>query len=213
MSHSHVEDGLLVSHYLAISNRQRVVASLQVKIFKCQLDHLDNGGDINETNEGSRCLNTPWTKCRGEISSHLWLPFPLFINPSYISFFLYLSIKLPAVYTVVVFYFIFFVIRIVFSFKSHTVWPNSSVLVFCFCKCLLRLLIMNCFSLIKYLIACQMVCTTFTLADHDSSFQMPSWAITRASLCIHIYMDICNPIGSIKATKRLCCNLVYKSFL
>lgn len=128
-------------------------------------------------------------------------------------FFLYLSIKLPAVYTVVVFLFYFFVIRIVFSFKSHTVWPNSSVLVFCFCKCLLRLLIMNCFSLIKYLIACQMVCTTFTLADHDSSFQMPSWAITRASLCIHIYMDICNPIGSIKATKRLCCNLVYKSFL
>lgn len=136
MSHSHVEDGLLVSHHLAVSNRQGVVASLQVKIFKCQLDHLDNGGDINETNEGSRCLNTPWTKCRGEISSHLWLSFPLFINPSSIKFFFLISAHQTSSCIHCSSIFIYFVvIRIVFSFKSHTVWPNSSVLVFCIHAC------------------------------------------------------------------------------
>lgn len=141
MSHSHVEDGLLVSHYLAVSNRQRVVASLQVKIFKCQLDHLDNGGDINETNEGSRCLNTPWTKCRGEISSHLWLPFPLFINPSYISFFFFISVhQTSSCIHCSSFFILFFLLLELFSPLNLILcdltaryWYFASVSVYCVC--------------------------------------------------------------------------------
>lgn len=72
-SHSHVEDGLLVSHHLAISHRQGVIASLQVKILKCQLDHLDNSRDITETTVSDRHLNALCTRCRGETPSHLWL--------------------------------------------------------------------------------------------------------------------------------------------
>lgn len=68
-----MEDGLLVSDHLAISHRQGVIASLQVKILKCQLDHLDNSGDIVETTVNDRCLNAPDTSCRGETSPHLWL--------------------------------------------------------------------------------------------------------------------------------------------
>jgi len=41
MSHSHVEDGLLVSHHLPVSHRQGVVASFQVKVHKGQLYYLD----------------------------------------------------------------------------------------------------------------------------------------------------------------------------
>ena len=54
-----MEDGLLVSHHLAVSHCQGVIASLQVKILKCQLDHLDNRGDIAERTINDRRLNAP----------------------------------------------------------------------------------------------------------------------------------------------------------
>lgn len=41
-----MEDGLLVSHHLSISDCQGVVATLQVKILKCQFDYLDSRWSI-----------------------------------------------------------------------------------------------------------------------------------------------------------------------
>lgn len=41
-----MEDGLLVSHHLSISDCQGVVATLQVKILKCQFDYLDTRWNI-----------------------------------------------------------------------------------------------------------------------------------------------------------------------
>lgn len=58
-SHSHMEDGLLVSHHLSVSDCQGVVAALQVKILKCQFDYLD-----------SRWSITTVTISEGEESSH-----------------------------------------------------------------------------------------------------------------------------------------------
>lgn len=72
-SHSHVEDGLLVSHHVAVSHRQGVIASLEVKILKRQLDHLGDSEDIVKTTTNDSCLNAPDTRCRGETPLHLWL--------------------------------------------------------------------------------------------------------------------------------------------
>lgn len=41
-----MENGLLVSHHLSISDRQGVVSTLQVKILKCQFDYLDSRWSI-----------------------------------------------------------------------------------------------------------------------------------------------------------------------
>lgn len=86
-SHSHVEDGLLVSHHLAVSHCQGVVASLQVKILKCQLDHLENSRDITKTTMNDRCLNVCYTTCRGGNPSHLSQCIPLSIHQSFINLF------------------------------------------------------------------------------------------------------------------------------
>lgn len=72
-SHSHMEDGLLVSHHFAISYRQGVIATLQVKILKCQLDYLDSSRDIARTTINKGYLNAFDIRCRGETPSHLWL--------------------------------------------------------------------------------------------------------------------------------------------
>lgn len=54
-----MEDGLLVSHHLSVSDCQGVVAALQVKVLKCQFDYLD-----------SRWSITTVTISEGEESSH-----------------------------------------------------------------------------------------------------------------------------------------------
>lgn len=56
-----MEDGLLVSHHLSISNCQGVVATLQVKILKCQFDYLDTRWNIT-TVTISECV---WHKVQG----------------------------------------------------------------------------------------------------------------------------------------------------
>lgn len=61
-----MEDGLLVPDHLAVPDRQGVVAALQVKILKCQLDHLDDSGDIAKTTVTAASLNVCDTRCRGE---------------------------------------------------------------------------------------------------------------------------------------------------
>lgn len=82
-----MEDGLLVPHHLAISYRQGVIAALQVKILKCQLDYLDNSGDIAKTTINDRYLSASDTGCRGEAPFHLWLSIPLSIRLSSINLF------------------------------------------------------------------------------------------------------------------------------
>lgn len=78
-----MEDGLLVPHHLAVPNRQCVIAALQVKILKCQLDYLDDSGDIAKTTVMDGSLNAFDTRCRGETPFHLWLsgPFYAFQSP------------------------------------------------------------------------------------------------------------------------------------
>lgn len=86
-SHSHMEDGLLVSNHLAVSHCQSVIASLQVKILKSQLNHLYNSGDIAKTTINNRCWNAPDIRCRGEIPSRLSLYIPPLIQASSINLF------------------------------------------------------------------------------------------------------------------------------
>lgn len=66
-----MEDGLLVPYHLTVTNRQGVVATLQVKILKCQLDYLDGGGHIAKTSVKAVSFNTADTRCRGETSLHV----------------------------------------------------------------------------------------------------------------------------------------------
>lgn len=82
-----MEDGLLVSHHIAVSHCERVIAALQVKILKRQLDHLDNSGDIAKTTVNDRCLNVLDTRCRGETSAHLSLCVSQSIHSSSINLF------------------------------------------------------------------------------------------------------------------------------
>lgn len=70
-SHSHVEDGLLVSHHLSISDCQGVVATLQVKILKCQFDYLDSRWSITTVTISDGRWNASDMRCRGEPSFHL----------------------------------------------------------------------------------------------------------------------------------------------
>lgn len=59
-----MEDGLLVPNHLAVSDRQGVVAALQVKVLKCQLDYLDDGGDRAKTTVTATSLNPCDTRRR-----------------------------------------------------------------------------------------------------------------------------------------------------
>lgn len=72
-----MEDGLLVPNHLAIPDRQGVIAALQVKVLKCQLDYLDDSGDIAKTTITGTSLNTCDTRCRGETPPHLRPRIPL----------------------------------------------------------------------------------------------------------------------------------------
>lgn len=67
-----MEDGLLVSHHLSVSDCQGVVAALQVKILKCQFDYLDSRWSITTVTISDRCWNVSDARCRGEPSVHLW---------------------------------------------------------------------------------------------------------------------------------------------
>lgn len=72
-----MEDGLLVPNHLAVPNRQGVIAALQVKILKCQLDYLDGNGDIAKTTVTGTSLNTCDIRCSGESPPHLRPQIPL----------------------------------------------------------------------------------------------------------------------------------------
>lgn len=72
-----MEDGLLVPNHLAVPDRQGVIAALQVKVLKCQLDYLDDSGDIAKTTVIGTSLNTCDTRCRGETPPHLRPRIPL----------------------------------------------------------------------------------------------------------------------------------------
>lgn len=67
-----MEDGLLVSHHLSVSDCQGVVAALQVKILKCQFDYLDSRWSITTVTISDGCWNVSDMRCRGEPSFHLW---------------------------------------------------------------------------------------------------------------------------------------------
>lgn len=124
-----MEDGLLVSHHLAIPHRQGVIAPLQVKILKCQLDHLDNSGDIAKTTVNDRCLNAPDTSCRGVNPFHLWLSISLSIHPSSFNLFCicvwhnYIHMNVTAVYNTFktsILYCKRFILFLIYSNKSQT---------------------------------------------------------------------------------------------